>query len=54
MSAERKFADDGAALHACSEDSDRSAAYGHGSLMADGIDAAGHAAHDYESAICVP
>src|SRR5580704_5652908 len=66
MSAQRKFADDGAAFQnffvklfvflgiahvdACSEDSDGSAASGHGPLVADGVDAACHAADDYQAA----
>src|SRR5580704_17707022 len=66
MSAQGKFADDGATLQnlfvelfvflgiahvdSCAEDSDSSAADGHGALMADRVDAARHAADDYEAA----
>src|SRR5271154_780380 len=65
MSAQGKFADDGAALQdffveflvflgianvdAGAEDADGTAAYGHGALVADSIDAAGHAAGDDEA-----
>src|SRR5277367_45849 len=66
MRVERKFADDGAALQnflveffvffgvadvdAGAEDADGAAADGHGALMADGVNAARHAADDDNAA----
>src|SRR5271167_449338 len=66
MGAKGEFADNGPALQnffveflvflrvadidAGAQDADGTAAYGHGALMADGIDAAGHTAGDHEAA----